>query len=73
MFGGLSLIGRIQKLLKEQRQWIAECGGDLNGYRQRYGHRRAAEIYAADVAELQRVEARLNGHLCHLPRGRRGQ
>jgi len=73
MFGGLTAIGWFQKLLKEQRQWVAECGGDLKGYRRRYGHNRAQEIYAADIAELRRVEEKVAFYHGHLPRGRRGQ
>lgn len=73
MFGGLTAIGWFQRLLKDQRQWIAERGGDLKGYRRRYGHRRAGEIYAADIAELRRVEDLAAWHRSHLPRGRRGQ
>lgn len=48
----------------EQQEWITRCGGTLAGYVARYGSADDPEhlgnggevIYAADVAELQRLE-----------------
>ena len=58
-------------LLKHQRQWIAEHGGDLAGYIARYGDSPVPNanggtpgpgdgtaIYNADMAELHRIEER---------------
>lgn len=53
------------KLLDEQREWVAKCGGDLEGYIANYHgtHGRSVEnataIYNADMAELRRREDRL--------------
>jgi hypothetical protein len=52
------------QLIAEQRDWIAEHGGSLAGYIERYGSQYDAKhygdggelIYAADVAALHRVE-----------------
>jgi len=54
-----------QRLLKEQREWIEKCGGDLAGYianyHGKYGRtvENAAAIYHADLGELHRIEDRL--------------
>lgn len=45
--------------VKAQRRWIIEHGGDLDGYMKHYAgdDERAAAIYAADLAELRRLES----------------
>ena len=56
----------LQTLIAAQKAWIAECGGDLAGYIKTYGSVKNAEysgsggeaIYAADMAELERLERR---------------
>jgi len=56
-----------EKLVREQEQWIADCGGDLPGYITNYHgrHRRtvknATAIYNADVAALATYRKRLAG------------
>jgi hypothetical protein len=50
--------------VRAQREWIEACGGDLAGYVATYGSKDAPEhsgdggeaIYAADMAQLQRLE-----------------
>lgn len=59
-----------KKLLGEQAKWIEEHGGSLGGYVARYGSRDALDhfgdggeaIYAADIAEFQRLMALAYGH-----------
>lgn len=63
----LSPLGRARAAVAEERRWIAEHGGNRAGYIARYGSARDPEhsgdggeaIYAADVAALERAEARL--------------
>jgi hypothetical protein len=51
--------------VRAQREWIEACGGDLAGYVATYGSKEAPEhsgdggeaIYAADMAQLQRLQA----------------
>lgn len=53
-----------QRLIAEQKQWIEQCGGTLEGYIQRYGSKNddeffgagGEEIYAADIAQLARLQ-----------------
>lgn len=48
----------------EQRRWMTECGGDINGYLKNYGSRTDPDhfgdggeaIYAADLSELRKLE-----------------
>lgn len=52
----------ITDMVLEQQRWIAEHGANLEGYRRVYNDAfdpdsdRGSEIYAADVAELRRLE-----------------
>lgn len=54
----------LQRQVDEQRQWIERCGGDLLGYIAHYGDpglercygNGGTQIYAADKAELDRIE-----------------
>jgi hypothetical protein len=60
-------IDRWMKLVKEQREWIAQCGRNLNGYIAHYGSAKDPEhygnggeaIYAADVDVLRQYEEKL--------------
>lgn len=57
--------GRAEQLVREQKQWIEDHGGDLAGYIKRYGSKDDAEhygdggeaIYKADTDALARYEA----------------
>ena len=55
-------------MLAEQVQWIARCGGDLAGYIDSYHgkYKRTVEdataIYQADIAELERIQNRVNSY-----------
>jgi len=43
--------------VQAQMKWILEHGGDVAGYIQNYGEKRGREIFAADLAELRRLES----------------
>jgi hypothetical protein len=53
-----------RRLIAEQQQWIEQCGGTIAGYVKRYGSCKDEEyfgaggeaIYAADIAQLNRLE-----------------
>ncbi len=55
-----------QQLVREQEQWIEQCGGHLPGYIENYHgrHGRTVEnaeaIYNADVAALEQYKRRLS-------------
>jgi hypothetical protein len=54
----------LQRMVTEQKAWIASCGGTLAGYVEKYAtedepHRGAA-IYRADQQALTRFEQRLS-------------
>ena len=56
---------RVARWIADQRQWIETHGATLSGYVARYGSAEDPEkygdggeaIYAADLAELRRLEA----------------
>ena len=54
-----------RELLHQQKEWMAERGGDLAGYiayyceRHNQSQRRAKSLYNADCCELSRIEGRL--------------
>lgn len=64
----LTRLARLQLSLEAQHKWIEDHGGDLPGYIAQYGSvgepdhygDGAEAIYAADVAELKKIEARVN-------------
>jgi hypothetical protein len=64
---GLRRITKARERLAEERAWMAQCGGTLAGYIERYGsledpdhHGDGGEaIYAADLAAVQRWEREL--------------
>jgi len=57
------MLGAINRLRKEQ-QWMAECGGSLQGYIDKYGSKDDPDhsgnggeaIYAADLEAVQKYE-----------------
>jgi hypothetical protein len=57
-----------QQLVEQQREWIANCGGNLNGYVANYGAKDdpghqgdgGEAIYAADVSALTTYEELLD-------------
>lgn len=59
----MSKLETYRKLLAEQQRWIEERGGDLAGYLNFYPRRSTENvqaIYAADVAQLKHLQARVN-------------
>lgn len=60
-----TITAALDRRIREQRQWIAEHGGDLYGYIRRYGAASDPEhygdggeaIYLADKAALDRLLA----------------
>lgn len=65
----ITLVEQRQQDVDRQREWIAECGGDEQGYVARYGSKTNAKhsgdggeaIYAADRIELARRLTALSG------------
>lgn len=65
----ISKLDQARRYVAEQRRWIDQCGGNLAGYIARYGSAKdpchtgdgAEAIYAADTAELERLEAQVRG------------
>lgn len=57
----------LQKEIKEQKKWIVMCGGDLEGYINRYGSKNDPKhygdggeaIYAADSGQLEKLQTML--------------
>lgn len=63
----VNLLSKPEKQLEDQRKWIDECGGDLDGYVKRYGSKKdkgtdrchgegGEAIYEADIDALHRLE-----------------
>jgi hypothetical protein len=46
--------------VREQEKWIAEHGGDLDGYIKRYGVSRGGPIYEADMLALVELQVSLD-------------
>ncbi len=56
-----SQLYQLKDLLNEQLSFMVECGGDLEGYKKKYGNddNGGTNIYLADKEELERIQKKI--------------